>query len=173
MTEIDPLKRITSLFHFTDRRNLALIRDLGGLYPLKELRSMNVAVPAPGGNEWSNVADGMKGMDSYVHLCFRSNHPMEYVARQEGRIGDTIFLQINPDVLLWAGVKFTADVANKSGVAICAIEDAKSIIDFDVLYSRTDWKDPEIQRRLQHAEKYEILVPRRIPLDMIRNLPNG
>ena len=53
------------------------------------------------------------------------------------------------------------------------MEKARKIIDFEVLYTRTDWRDPEIQRRLHQAEKYEILVPKKIPLDLIRNLPNG
>ena len=112
-------------------------------------------------------------MDAYVHLCFRNNHPMEYLARQEGRIGDTIFLQIHPDVLTWDGVLFTDDVANKAGVDTHTIEEAREIIDFEVLYTRTNWSDPEIQARLKQAEKYEILVPKKIPLDLIRNLPNG
>lgn len=84
---VDRLKRIPVLYHFTDRRNLELIRKLGGLYPLAELRRRDVAVPAPGGNEWSWDANGIKGFDEYVHLCFRATHPMEFVARAEGRIG--------------------------------------------------------------------------------------
>ena len=173
MASIDPLKRITLLYHFTDRRNLPSIRENGGLYPMTKLRKKNIKVVAPGGNEWSQDADGMKGVDAYVHLCFRNNHPMEYLARKEGRIGDTIFLQIHPDVLNWNGVLFTDDVANKSGVETHTIEEAREIIDFDVLYTRTNWSDPKIQARLQQAEKYEILVPKKIPLEMIRNLPNG
>src|ERR1700726_1329611 len=170
---IDPLKRITLLYHFTDRRNLSLIRDLGGLSPLAKLRKMKIEVPAPGGNEWSHDADGIAGMDKYVHLCFRPTHPMEYIAREEGRIEDTIFLQIHPDVLLWDGVKFTADISNKSGVETHTIESAKTIIDFEVLSTRTNWASPAIQERLQQAERYEVLVPKRIPLKLIRNLPNG
>jgi hypothetical protein len=173
MASADPLKRITLLYHFTDRRNLHSIREHGGLYPMTKLKKKNIKVVAPGGNEWSQDADGMKGMDAYVHLCFRNNHPMEYLARQEGRIGDTIFLQIHPDVLTWDGVLFTDDVANKAGVDTHTIEAARKIIDFEVLYTRTDWSDPNIQARLQQAEKYEILVPKKIRLEMIRNLPNG
>lgn len=140
---------------------------------MEHLRRRGTEVPAPGGNEWSHDADEFKGMDKYVHLCFRPSHPMEYVARKEGRIGDTIFLHINPDVLLWEGVRFTPEIANKSGVEAYTIEAAMDIIDFEVLYTRTDWADPEIRKRLQQAEKYEILVPKRIPLNLIRNLPNG
>jgi hypothetical protein len=102
MTSADPLLRITRLYHFTDRRNLPLIRELGGLLPASELAKQSVQVPAPGGNEWSRDADAMSDMDRYVHLCFRPNHPMEYLARQDGRIGDTIFLEIHPAVLkIW------------------------------------------------------------------------
>ncbi len=173
MTDADPLLRIPRLYHFTDRRNLPLIRQRGGLHPMADLKRMNVAVPAAGGNEWSQDADEYKGMDKYVHLCFRSNHPMEYLARQEGRIEDSIFLEIHPAVLQFKGVAFTADVSNKSGVIIHNIADASNLIDFEVLYTRTDWSDASIQQRLKQAEKCEILVPQCIPLNLIRNLPNG
>lgn len=167
------LQKIPLVYHFTDRRNLALIRELGGLYPLVELNERKVKVPAPGGNEWSHDADQIKGMDRYVHLCFKSNHPMEFLARQEGRILDSIFLQVHPEVLHWDGVLFTPGVSNKAGIPIYPMEEAAQHIDFEVLYSRTDWRDPAIQQRLQQAEKSEILVPCKIPLDLIRNFPNG
>ena len=38
MPGIDPLKRITLLYHFTDRRNLPNIRKHGGLYPRRSLQ---------------------------------------------------------------------------------------------------------------------------------------
>jgi len=169
----DRLGRIPSLFHFTDRRNLRTIRKLGGLYPLATLRAMNVDIPAPGGNQWSHDADEMKGMDKYVHLCFRPTHPMEFRAREEGRIVDSIFLAVHPDILLWDGVRFSPDVSNKSGVQHYAVLEALDQIDYEVLYTRTDWREASVQQRLQQAEKCEVLVPRVIPLEMIRNLPHG
>jgi hypothetical protein len=173
MTPPDPLKRIPFLYHFTDRRNLDLIRELGGLYPLAELRRKGISVPAPGGNEWSWDADEFKGFDEYVHLCFRATHPMEFRARAEGRIGDSIFLMVHADVLLGDGVLFTPDVANKSGVQAYPIQQAAEMIDYEVLYTRTDWRNAAIKQRLQQAEKCEVLVPRSIPLEMIRNFPHG
>lgn len=137
------------------------------------LGKMGIQVPAPGGNQWSHDADGMRGMDCYVHLCFRNNHPMEFIAREDGRIIDSIFLQIHPEVLEWEGVRFTSDVANKADVPIQTMEEARRVIDFEVLNSWTNWSDPAINQRLQQAEKCEILVPQRIPLELIRNLPNG
>ena len=98
---------------------------------------------------------------------------MEYLARQEGRIVDSIFLQIHPDVLKFEGVKYTPDVSNKSDVPILAMEEARTMIDFEVIYTRTDWKNPTIKQRLDQAEKCEILIPDHIPIELIRNLPHG
>lgn len=167
---IDTLTKVPLFYHFTDRRNLPVIKDLGGLFPLSQLDNKQVKVPAPGGNEWSRDADALKGMGNYVHLCFRSTHPMEFVARQEGRITDTIFLQIHPSVMQFEGVRFTNDVANKAGVESVPVADAEALIDFEILYTRTDWRDPAIKARLSQAEKYEILVPHVIPLAYIRNI---
>jgi len=170
---IDQLKTIPALFHFTDRRNVPMIRDLGGLYPYAELIRRGVKIPAPGGNEWSHDADGMRGLDEYVHLCFRPNHPMEHIARAEGRVQDSIFLSVHPEVLKWDGVLFTPDVSNKRGVQQYPIPEAAGMIDYEVLTKWTDWKDSEIRARLTQAEKCEILVPRFIPLELIRNLTHG
>lgn len=167
---IDNLAKVPFLYHFTDRRNLPLIKELGGLYPISQLDQKEVKVPAPGGNQWSREADAPKGMGDYIHLCFRNTHPMEYVARQDGRITDTIFLQIHPSVMQMDGVRFTNDVANKAGVESVAIADAEALIDFEILYTRTDWKNPAIKLRLDQAEKYEVLVPNVIPLAYIRNI---
>lgn len=173
MAKQDPFNRyaVTSFYHFTDRKNAASIREHGGLYSLAILRAKGIEILAPGGNEWSHDADEMKGLDQYVHLCFRPNHPMEYVARQDGRISDSVYLQIHPDILQIKGVMFTADVSNKSGVEIVSLEDALKVIDFEVLYTRTDWSNSEIQKRLKQAEKYELLVPDHVPMKYIRNLP--
>ena len=162
----------TNLYHFTDRRNLRLIRELGGLFSRARLMERGIKIPAPGGNDWSHDADKNKGLDRYVHLCLRNNQPMEHVARKEGRIKDSIFLWIHAAVLEFEGVLFTPDVSNKARVPRYPIEDAHKMIDLEVLCTRTDWNDPEVQKRLQQAEKCEILVPNEIPLELIRNLPN-
>jgi hypothetical protein len=78
MSKADPLRQIPLLYHFTDRRNLPLIRKLGGLYPRAELEEKAIKVPAPGGNQWSRDADEMKGMHQYVHLCLRVKTHRDY-----------------------------------------------------------------------------------------------
>ena len=92
----------------------------------------------------------------------------------DGRIASSIFLSIHMDVLKIEGVLFAAGVSNKSGVETCPLTDATGKIDFDMLYGGwKDWRNPEIQSRLQQVERYEILIPDHIPLDLILNLPNG
>ena len=94
-------------------------------------------------------------------------------AREDGRIKETLFLEIDPGVLRLEGVMFTPDVANKSGIGVYPVQQVDHMIDFEVLYSRMDWRDPLIRQRLLAAEKYEILVPDLIPLSLIRTLHNG
>ncbi len=142
---------------------------------MAKLKEMQVVIPNPGGNEWSHEADHSKGMDHYhYHLCLKptSSDGICRPAPKKGLV-KPFTLQIHPDVLKFEGVKFTADVSNKSGVPVLSLEDAKRLIDFEVLFTRTDWKDSVIQYRLQQAEKCEILIPNHVPLEYIRNIPNG
>ena len=173
MNTTNPLDRIPCLFHFTDRQNLALIRELGGLRPLAELQEADITVPAPGSNQLSRDLDARDGLDQYVHVCFKPNHPMVFRAQEAGRLLDVLFLEVSPAILSWTDVRFAPDIANKAGVAHHSIDEAVALIDFEVLYTRTNWSDPDIQLRLQRAERYEILVPHPIPLELIRNMPNG
>jgi hypothetical protein len=59
MTPIDFLRRfsVPCVYHFTDERNIPLIRQNGGLLSLAELRRRGVEPPATGGNDWSHEAD--------------------------------------------------------------------------------------------------------------------
>lgn len=135
---------------------------------------MGVEIPAPGGNEWSHDADSYKGMDRFVHLCLRPTHPMEYVARLDGRVVMSRFLSVHTDVLQIDGVRFTAGVSNKADVETHSMDEAMGMIDFDMLYGGwKNWNDPEIKARLQAVEKYEILIPDCVPFGMILKFPNG
>ncbi|MCY4600880.1 MAG: DarT ssDNA thymidine ADP-ribosyltransferase family protein [Acidobacteria bacterium] len=172
---MDPFIRyhVSHFYHFCDRRNLPLIRELRGLLSLEQLEARNIEIPAPGGNDWSHDADRNKGLHRYVHLCLRNNHPMEFVARQEGRIVDTVFLQVSSEVLQLDGVMYASGVSNRADVPIRTIDEARGLIDFEVAYTRTDWTDPAIKRRLDNCEKCEILVPDFIPIELIRNIADG
>lgn len=127
-----------------------------------------------GGNQWSLDADKLFGMDRFVHLCFRGNHPMEHIATVEGRIEKSAFLYVDAKVMLLKGVRYSPGVSNKSGMGTFTIDQARDMIDYQVLYTRTDWSDPNIQTRLQAAEKAEILVPDHVPMKYLEQyFPNG
>lgn len=158
--------KITHFWHFTDKSNLPQILE-HGLLSLAELARRNISVPKPGGNDWSHNADKFFGVDDYVHLCFTNDHPMCHRAKDEERILEPVWLKIDKSVILDPGVRFTNDVANKSGVLLLDRDQAKLNIDFEVLFKFTDWKDPAIKARLHAARKSEVLVPRMIGRDKI------
>jgi ssDNA thymidine ADP-ribosyltransferase, DarT len=162
------LEKGWSFYHFTDIRNLPTIR-LHGLLSMRALRERSIIV-APGGNDWSLDADRRSGMDDYVHLCFFKEHPMEYVAKKDGRIGDSRFLKIVPSVIEIPGVMITDKVANRSDAWPRPAEVMVGKLDLEVIYTRTDWKDAKIQERLRAARLCEILVPKSVPLELIRNV---
>jgi hypothetical protein len=164
--------KINGVWHFTDWSNIEFIKQ-HGLLSLAELEKREVNVPACGGNDWSHDADKIKGLDKYVHLAFVDDHPMLYRAKEDGRIKNPIWLKIDVSVLLADGVCFCADVSNKSGVPLLNSEQAKSEVDFDVLFTYMDWRNDEIQRRRQSAIKSEILIPNMIPVEKILSYKNG
>lgn len=170
----DQLSRIRWLYHFTDTRNLSLIRQMGGLYSTARLRELQIAKFHPGGNQWSLDADKMFGMDRYVHLCLTRNHPMEHIAKKEGRIERSVFLLVDGDVLQLEGVQYSQGVSNKSGIEICSIQRAVDKIDYEVLYTWMPWNDSAVLARRQAAEKCEILVPDHVPMKYLEKyFPNG
>lgn len=153
-------------YHFTDVRNLDNIK-MHGLLSFAELVRRRIVVPVPGGNDWSHEEDKRRGLDEYIHLCFLDEHPMEYRVKQEGRIVESRFLKISTEIIHQAGVMFTPDVSNKSGVKSFDLKEACRVMDFSVIYERTDWTDPEVKKRRLLAKKYELLFPNPIPLKFI------
>ena len=165
--------KFDGVWHFTDRSNLELIKKHHGLLSLGEAERRGIEIPMLGGNDWSHDADKMKGVHEYVHLAFVDDHPMLFRAKQNGRIPNPIWLKIKSSILLEEGVRFCPDVSNKSGVPILTAEEAKEQIDFEVLFTYMDWRDPEIQKRRQAAIKSEILIPKFIPIEHILGFKNG
>lgn len=165
--------RIEAVWHFTDRSNLPLIQQQNGLLSLGELQRRGIKIPVPGGNEWSHDADRIKGVHEYIHLAFIDDHPMLFRAKQDLRITDPIWLKIDASILLEEGARFTRDVSNKAGVEILTPEDAKNQIDFEVLFTYMDWRDPNIKARRMAAIKSEILIPIIIPIQKVLGYKNG
>jgi hypothetical protein len=155
-------------FHFTDVANLESIQK-HGILSMREVQRLGIDA-APGGNEISLTADKYCGMDAYVHLCFRKNHPMQYKGSKDGR--SFRWLKIDPAVIILDGVKLTDQVSNKTGVVPGDPMEMFRKLDWEVLWTRMVWQDPAVKARLDVAEKWEILVPNVVPLKYIRSF-NG
>lgn len=164
---------IDGIWHFTDLSNIQSIIDNKGLLSLAEAKKKTIAIPTPGGNQWSHDADKIKGVDEYVHLAFLDDHPMLYVAKQDQRIKDPVWLKISTAILNHADVRYTLEVSNKAGVPLLNAQQAIAQLDFEVLFTRTDWKDPQIQARRKIALKAEILIPNQVAIGMILGKKNG
>ncbi|NDY55736.1 DUF4433 domain-containing protein [Desulfovibrio sulfodismutans] len=163
-------RNVFHVYHFTDKSNIDSIINLGGLYSLSTIKQNNICDVCFGGNQWSHDADTRIGLDTYVHLCFLKDHPMEFRARQEGRINTTCWLEISIDVLQLPGVMYTNDVSNKTGVLALTNVQAKEIIDLFGIYERLDFSIEENKIRKNQAKKSEILVPTHVPLQLIKNI---
>jgi hypothetical protein len=167
-----------SLYHFTDARNIPSIKEHGGIYSLEQCEALGIEIAVPGGDENSQQSDRDNGMDAYVHLCLRNEHPMEYKARSDGRIERSVFIPISSNVLDIDGVRFVPGMSNRKGIGSYLLDEAirDNHLDdahLDALYKWIDWdKNPDVYERRVRAEKFEIIVPDCIPLDLIK-LPNG
>jgi hypothetical protein len=170
----DPLLRIPHLYHFTDVSNLPSIREADGLLSTALLRDIEQEFCA-GGDDASLALDTQHGMDKYVHLCFDERHPMEHHVKQRKADANLIYLKIDRAILYQPDVMFSTGVgyANNAEVVTLAEAVERQLIDFEVLYTRMDWRVPEIQSRRRSAELCEILVPDYVAITFIKNMPNG
>ena len=170
----DPLQRIPRLYHFTDVANLPKIREFDGLLATAHLRAAGEEFCA-GGDEDSLSLDARCGMDRYVHLCFQQRHPLAGRIKERKPEANLIYLEIDRAILHQPGVLFATGVgyANDARTVTLAEACEENLIDFQALYTWTDWRNPEVQAKRRAAELCEILVPDYVPMTFIRNFPNG
>jgi hypothetical protein len=123
-----------------------------------------------GGDDDSLGIDRYRGYDGYVRLSFCKNHPMEYVARQAGRISDVRKLRISASVMARPGVMLADKVATANDARVLPIAELMNEIDLEATFQRIDWRVPANLERRRAAEKWEILVPDCVEPDHITGL---
>jgi len=163
---------ITSIWHFTNESNIESIKK-NGLLSLDLITQQNIHVPCFGADSLSHSLDKHIGLDKYVHLSFIKEHPMQYVKTQDGMIPNPVWLEIDISVLFENKTLFSKDVANKNGVKHYNIEYLAQNIDLEVLWGRTDWRDPSIKQRRVIAKKSELMVANKIDYSKILGSRNG
>lgn len=160
---------ITKLYHFTDRANIQSIIDNGGLYSWKVCDNIGISINRPGGNITSRLLDQNRGLENYVRLSFTRNHPMMYVAQDDGRISDPVILEIDLSVVNLSTTMFSDRNAAKNGAIIQGGRDGALNINFQVV------RQPDhFNLTLDEKEFYqaEILVWEKIPISCITNIDN-
>lgn len=150
------------LYHFTDRKNIANIREAGGLYSWKFLEDHDMIVPNPGGDELSRSLDRRYGLQDYVRLSFCKNHPMSFRHRKAG--ADIVVLKISLEPVILKDTLFSdmnaTDKLHKHGGTL---DDLKRVR-FEC--TRLDYAEG-MDRKYQQAE---VLVKTFLPAKYILNL---
>jgi len=160
-------KKIRFLYHFTDKKNLKSIKKNGGLYSWKYCEKNKIKIKNPGGNSFSRELDVKYSLEKYVRLSFTKNHPMMYIAKNEGRISNPIILKIDPKVIFLKGTRFSNMNAIKTGHSQGkSINDFKKI-KFKIIKQKNHFNLSDEDKPYYQAE---VLVKSFIPLKYIKNI---
>lgn len=160
---------ITKLYHFTDRSNLESIIKEGGLYSWMDCDKKGIKITKPGGEALSRALDCRHNLQEYVRVSFTTQHPMMYVAMQEGRISNPVILEIDPEVIYWKSSKYSDSNATRNDVCVGENLDAFKKIHFNSVKARTHFDLTDEEKPYFQAE---ILVKNFIPLECIKNITN-
>ena len=161
--------KIVKLYHFTDRDNLESIIKNGGLYSWGDCEDKGIKIAKPGGGLLSRDLDRRDRLQHYVRVSFTTQHPMMYVAMQDGRLSNPVILEIDPEVIYWQDSKYANMNATRSGAHKGgSLEDFRQI-HFESIKVRKHFDLPEVEQPYFQAE---ILVKNFIPLEYIKNIGN-
>jgi hypothetical protein len=162
-------EQITTLYHFTDRDNLASIIKNGGLYSWKDCEEKGISIAKPGGNDTSHSLDSRDGLQNYVRTSFTKHHPMMYVGMNFGRISNPVILEIDPEVVFWEDTLYSDRNATRNGAQVGGNLDDFKAIHFKTVKGQYKFDlDPDEQPYFQA----EVMVKHFIPLKYIRNIGN-
>jgi tetratricopeptide (TPR) repeat protein len=158
---------ISTLYHFTAKVNIQSIKEHGALYSWSYCQNNNIDIPQAGGDELSRSLDRRHGFEDYVRLSFTRNHPMMYFAQTRGRIGNSVVLEIDPEVIFWKSTKFANKNAARNDVNIgSTLEDLKKIR-FNIVKQHNHLDLAEEDKPYYQAE---VLVLQKIPIEFITNI---
>ena len=160
---------VGKLYHFTDRDNLESIILNGGLYSWADCEQKGIVISKPGGEQLSRQLDSRDGLQHYVRLSFVTQHPMMYVAMNEGRISNPVILEIDPEVAYWDGTLYADRNATKTGANVGGILDDLRRVHFQSVKARKYFDLDESEQPFYQAE---VLVKNFIPLQYIKNIGN-
>jgi len=161
--------KITKLYHFTDRDNLESIIKHGGLYSWKDCEDKGIKIAKPGGSGTSRSLDQRDGLQYYARLSFVPDHPMMFVAMDDGRISNPVVLEIDLEVALWEDSMYADRNMTKNGANVGGTLDDLKAVHFGLFWGRRYF---DMSEEAKMYYKAEVLVKHFIPLKYITNIGN-
>ena len=162
--------RITKLYHFTDFDNLESIIANGGLYSWADCDEKGIKIAKPGSSDSSRSLDKRDRLEHYVRLSFAHDHPMKYVAMNEGRISNPVVLEIDLETALWADSLYADRNATKNGANVGGSLDDLKEVRFGLFNRMMRYFDMSDEAKTHYQA--EVLVKNFIPLQYITNIGN-
>lgn len=160
---------ITTLYHFTDRENLESIIKNGGLYSWADCEQKGIGISKPGGSLDSRNLDKRDNLQNFVRVSFVREHPMMYVAMNDGRISNPVVLEIDPEVIYWQDSLYADRNATKNGALVGSSIDDFSQLHFNSFKAKKHFDLDADEQKFYQAE---VLVKNHIPLQFIKNIGN-
>lgn len=160
---------ITTLYHFTDRENLESIIKNGGLYSWADCEQKGISISKPGGSMDSRNLDKRDNLQNFVRVSFVKEHPMMYVAMNDGRISNPVVLEIDPEVIYWQDSLYADRNATKNGALVGSSIDDFSQLHFNSFKAKKHFDLDADEQKFYQAE---VLVKNHIPLQFIKNIGN-
>ena len=160
---------ITTLYHFTDRENLESIIKNGGLYSWADCEQKGISISKPGGSMDSRNLDKRDNLQNFVRVSFVREHPMMYVAMNDGRISNPVVLEIDPEVIYWQDSLYADRNATKNGALVGSSIDDFSQLHFNSFKAKKHFDLDADEQKFYQAE---VLVKNHIPLQFIKNIGN-
>lgn len=160
---------ITTLYHFTDRENLESIIKNGGLYSWVDCEQKGISISKPGGSMSSRDLDRRDNLQNFVRVSFVKEHPMMYVAMNDGRISNPVVLEIDPEVIYWQDSLYADRNATKNGAHVGSSIDDFSQLHFNSFKAKKHFDLDADEQKFYQAE---VLVKNHIPLQFIKNIGN-
>lgn len=160
---------ITTLYHFTDRENLESIIKNGGLYSWADCEQKGISISKPGGSMGSRDLDRRDNLQNFVRVSFVREHPMMYVAMNDGRISNPVVLEIDPEVIYWQDSLYADRNATKNGAHVGSSIDDFSQLHFNSFKAKKHFDLDADEQKFYQAE---VLVKNHIPLQFIKNIGN-
>ena len=162
--------RIDKLYHFTDFDNLESIIKHGGLYSWADCEEKGITIAKPGSSDSSRSLDVRDGLQHYVRLSFTNDHPMKYVAMNEGRISNPVVLEIDLEAALWEDSLYADRNATKNGANVGGMLDDLKAVRFGLFNRMQRYFDMTEEAKTHYQA--EVLVKHFVSLKYITNIGN-